>query len=51
MKKQNCKSVNTSQTSTGFPFSIAIIYFISQGIAWIAIYIGVLNSIDVQYEM
>ena len=51
MKKLKCRSVNTSHLGKGIPFSLAIIYFLLQGIAWIGIYIAVLSLIGVQYEM
>ena len=51
IKELKCKSVNTSHMSKGLPFTVAIIYFVLQGLCWIFTYIAVLNAIEVQYEL
>lgn len=51
MKKLKCRSVNASPMSKSIPFTLAIVYFLLQGIGWITIYITVLNSIEVQYAL
>jgi len=51
MKKLKCKSVNINRMGKSAPFNIAIFYFVVQSIGWIIIYIFVLDSIQVQYEL